>query len=212
MGPRIALTFDAEHPDRPRCRPGVQVELLDTLARLDVTATFFIQGRSAEAYPGTARRIAADGSLVGSHSYYHARMPLLSDEGLAQDILAAEAAVSDATGVSPRSWFGCPFGAGHDDPRVLRAIAAAGYPNVHWDIRTEWDPDQTGAGIEDRVTREAIAHGDGALVLLHTWPEPTLEALPGLVARLRDEGARFVRIDQLSADLPVLGAAPDAAA
>jgi hypothetical protein len=25
-GPRIAVTFDAEQPDRPRCRPGVQGE------------------------------------------------------------------------------------------------------------------------------------------------------------------------------------------
>jgi hypothetical protein len=30
-GPRIALTFDAEHPDRRRCRAGVQKELLEVL-------------------------------------------------------------------------------------------------------------------------------------------------------------------------------------
>jgi len=206
MGPRIALTFDAEHPDRSRCRPGVQEDLLDALARLDVVATFFIQGRWAEAYPGTARRIADAGHLVGSHSFYHARLPLLSDDGLAADIQAAERAVHETTGVSPAPWFRCPFGAGHDDPRVLRAIAAAGYRNIHWDVWAEdWEPDQTAAGIERKVTGEALGIGDGAVVLLHTWPEPTLEALPGLVARLRDGGARLVRIDQLPADLPVLG-------
>ena len=52
---RVALTFDAEHPDRPSA-PGVQERLLDSLRRLEVRATFFVQGRWAEAYPLTARR------------------------------------------------------------------------------------------------------------------------------------------------------------
>jgi peptidoglycan-N-acetylglucosamine deacetylase len=212
-GPRIALTFDAEHPDRPRCRPGVQEEILDVLDRLDARATFFIQGRWAEAYPGTARRIAQAGHLVGSHSYYHARLPLLTDAGLAEDILAAEAAIRGVAGISPAPWFRCPFGAGHDDPRVLAAIRAQGYRNVHWDIWAEdWDPDRTGAHIARDVSRAALAHGDGAVVLLHTWPEPTLDALPGLIERLRDAGATLATIDRLPSELPVLGEAPVAAA
>ncbi len=197
-GPRIALTFDAEHPDRPRCRPGVQDELLDALDRLDVRATFFIQGRWAEAYPATARRIGTDGHLVGSHGFYHARMPLLTDDGLRTDIDAAGDAISSIVGVSPAPWFRCPFGAGHDDPRVLAAIDAAGYRNVHWDVWAEdWDPERTASGIVSTVVDEALAHGDGAIVLLHTWPEPTLEALPGVVAGLRDGGAVLVTLEAL---------------
>ena len=211
-GPRIALTFDAEHPDRPRCRPGVQEALLDVLDRLDVRATFFIQGRWAEAYPGTARRIGAAGHLVGSHSFYHVRLPLLTDAGLVTDIRAAGEAIARIVGVSPAPWFRCPFGAGHDDPRVLAAIRAEGYRNVHWDLWAEdWDPDRTGAQIERQVSRDALAHGDGAVVLLHTWPEPTLEALPGLIARLRDAGATLVTVDRLPSALPILGEAPVAA-
>src|SRR5437762_11538647 len=86
---RTALTFDAEHPDR-RSTPGVQERLLDILDRLDVKATFFIQGRWAEAYPDTAARIAKSGHLVGNHSHYHARMPHLSRDGLDFDIKTAE--------------------------------------------------------------------------------------------------------------------------
>ncbi len=207
-GPRIALTFDAEHPDRPRCRPGVQEALLDALERLDLRATFFIQGRWAEAYPRTAARIGSAGHLVGSHSFYHARMPLLSDDGLRTDIAAAETAISTIVGVSPVPWFRCPFGAGHDDPRVLAAIRSAGYRNVHWDIWAEdWDPDRSSGAIEATVVDEALAHGDGAVVLLHTWPEPTLEAVPRIVARLRDAGADLVMIDALR-DLPVMAGDP----
>jgi len=50
---RVALTFDAEHPDRP-ARPGNDERLLDALAAAGVRATFFVQGRWAEAYPAVA--------------------------------------------------------------------------------------------------------------------------------------------------------------
>jgi peptidoglycan/xylan/chitin deacetylase (PgdA/CDA1 family) len=205
---RIALTFDAEHPDRPRCEPGVQERLLEALDRLDVRATFFIQGRWAEAYPVTAARIGAAGHLVGSHGYYHVRMPLLSDDGLRTDIEAAETAISTIVGVSPKPWFRCPFGAGHDDPRVLGAIEAAGYRNVHWDTWAEdWEPGRTAAQIETTALDGALAHGDGAIVLLHSWPEPTVDAVPGLVARLRSAGASLVTLDVLL-DLPTLAGDP----
>jgi peptidoglycan/xylan/chitin deacetylase (PgdA/CDA1 family) len=212
-GARIALTFDAEHPDRPRCRPGIQEGLIDVLDRLDVRATFFIQGRWAEAYPDTARRIGAAGHVVGSHSFYHARLPLLTDAGLRADIRDAGEAIERIVGVSPVPWFRCPFGEGHDDPRVLAAIRAEGYRNVHWDVWAEdWDPERTGAQVEVEASRDALAHGDGAVVLLHTWPESTREALPGLIGRLRAGGATLVTIDRLPPELAVLGEAPVAAA
>jgi len=49
-GFRVALTFDAEHPDRPH-RPGVTEEILDVLADRAVSATWFLQGRWVEALP-----------------------------------------------------------------------------------------------------------------------------------------------------------------
>ena len=201
-GLRVALTFDAEHPDRP-ASAGTAEGLLDLLAAEDVAATFFIQGRWAEAYPETARRIAELGSLVGNHSHYHARMPLLSDAGLAADIAAAEAVIRTATGVDPRPWFRCPFGAGADDPRVLAAVERAGYRSAGWHVTGEdWEPGSADA-LEAAIVDGVINHGDGAVVLLHTWPDRTLGALPAIIARLRAAGATFVRLDDLP-DPPTL--------
>ena len=195
---RVALTFDAEHPDRPSA-PGVQERLLDLLAKHDVRSTFFVQGRWAEAYPETARRIVEGGHLIGSHSHYHARMHLLSARGLRSDIEAAQAAVIDATGVDPRPWFRCPFGAGAGDARVQRFIREAGYRHVGWNVAgVDWPVERTGADVEAAIVDGAIHHGDGCVVLLHTWPDRTEGAISGTVRRLRDAGAEFVRIDELS--------------
>ena len=81
---RVALTFDAEHPDRP-ADAGATEAVLDVLAERGVRGSFFVQGRWVEAYPSIARRIVDDGHLVGNHSFYHARMHLLSPDGSRRD-------------------------------------------------------------------------------------------------------------------------------
>ena len=192
---RVALTFDAEHPDRPS-QPGVAESILSILERAAVPATFFVQGRWAEAYPDTAQRIGPGGHLVGNHSHYHARMPLFSAAGFATDVRAAETVIRDVLGVDPRPWFRCPFGAGHDSPRINAALAGLGYRHVGWDV-VAFDWERPADFVEAAVVDGAIASGDGAVVLLHTWPVSTGAALPAIVARLADAGATFVRVDQL---------------
>ena len=197
---RVALTFDAEHPDRPWCPPGNAERILDTLRERGVTATFFVQGRWAEAYPATAKRIATDGHLVGHHSHYHARMPLLLGGGFADDITDGAKAIEAATGKHPRPWFRCPFGAGADDPRVHAELERQGYRDIRWDVVLEdWEPWRTGEAIASDGIEGVRAHGDGAIVLLHTWPGGTGEGLPGLIDGLVDLGATFVAVDQLEA-------------
>lgn len=193
---RVALTFDAEHPDRPT-EPGATGRILDALAAAAVPATFFLQGRWAEAEPGLATRIVQEGHLLGNHSHHHARMTMLTAAGIRRDVRAAETAIRTATGADPRPWFRCPFGAGAATGRVVDALAALGYVDVGWHVDGRDWAGGSGARVEGRVVRGAIRHGDGAVVLLHGWPAPTPAALPGIVHRLRNAGATFVGLDEL---------------
>ena len=198
MTVRIALTFDAEHPDRPH-RPGGTERVLATLAATGTTASFFVQGRWAEAFPGLARSIADGGHLVGNHSHYHVHMPLLSARGLATDVRAAERAIRRATGRDPRPWFRCPFGAGTDDPAVLGALERLGYRETRWDVDgLDWRSTATGRRLASEAADAALAHGDGAVILLHPWTTATGRALPALIDRVRAGGGEFVRLDALS--------------
>lgn len=198
---QVALTFDAEHPDRSWCPPGAAERILDVLAGDGIRATFFVQGRWAEAYPATVRRIADEGHLIGNHSHHHARSLLFSDRGLREDVDAARDAIVRATGRDPRPWFRCPFGDGADDPRVLGVIAAAGYRHVGWHVEVEdWEPARTPEAIASDAVGGIRQHGDGAVLLLHTWPGGTVEALPLLLKDLH-EGIRFVTVDALK-DVP----------
>jgi peptidoglycan/xylan/chitin deacetylase (PgdA/CDA1 family) len=172
--------------------------ILDVLARRDVDATWFLQGRWVEGHPEVARRVATGGHLVGNHTFYHARLPLLTDDGIATDIREAERVIRDIVRVDPRPWFRCPFSAGSDDERVLGIVERLGYRDIGQDVVLEdWEPARTGPVLLAEALRAVPAVGDPAVVLFHAWPPGTLDALPELIDRLRDMGARFVRIDEL---------------
>jgi peptidoglycan-N-acetylglucosamine deacetylase len=197
---RVALTFDAEHPDRPHHGEHA-VWVLDELRRLDVRATVFLQGRWVEAFPDLARRAADEGHLIGNHSFYHARMPLLTPAGFEEDVREAERAIREATGVDPRPWLRFPFGAGADSAEVVDRLPALGYRHIGWDVEVyDWDPGRSVREVVDKAVEGVRRRGDGAIVLLHSWPDPVAPALAEMVERLRADGASFVRLDELDLD------------
>jgi peptidoglycan/xylan/chitin deacetylase (PgdA/CDA1 family) len=200
MAFRVALTFDAEHPDRPH-RPGGSEAVLQTLADLAVPATFFLQGRWVESDPPLARRVAHAGHQIGSHSHYHARMGLFSADGFRTDVAAAESVIRRYVGVDPRPWFRLPFGAAATDARRIGLLSELGYRHVGWHVEPrEWRTRATAAAVAASIRDGVSAHGDGAIVLLHTWPRPVPAALQLALPALAEAGARFVRVDEL--DLP----------
>jgi peptidoglycan/xylan/chitin deacetylase (PgdA/CDA1 family) len=154
-----------------------------------------------EAHPALARRVATDGHLVGNHSFYHARLPLLGADGIRTDVRSAERVIRDIVGVDPRPWFRCPFSAGAGDRRVLAILAGLGYRQVGEDIVLEdWEPHRTGPAMVADAIRLVPEVGDPAVVLFHAWPPGTLDAVPPLIDGLRELGATFVTIDELEGE------------
>jgi peptidoglycan-N-acetylglucosamine deacetylase len=195
---RVALTFDTEFSGRPTV-PGVEDRLLGALAAAGASATFFLQGRWVRSNPELARRICEAGHVVGNHSNYHAPMDGLDDELLRHDVEEAEETIRAVTGIDPKPWFRCPFGAGMEDPRVLGALDELGYRHIGWDVDPwDWHEERSAEEIQ-RLVLDGLRGRDGeSIVLLHGWPEATAEALPPLLAALESEGAELVGVDQLA--------------
>ena len=193
---RVALSFDAEFPDRPS--PGDSEGLI--LAALDearMRATFFLQGRWARAYPAVARSIAEAGHLIGNHSHHHAPMDGLRDDYFREDVRDAEEWIQRSTGADPRPRFRCPFGSGMEDARVLGLLEELGYRHVGWDVDPrDWEEGRTRSELCERVLGGVEAR-ESSIVLMHGWPAVTAQTLPELIAELRSAGAEFTTVDEL---------------
>ena len=204
---KLALTFDAEHPDYPHGPPEQCGQILDALAAAGARATFFVQGRWARAQPALARRIADDGHLVGLHCHSHVPYLWFTDTGVGADLSTGRQAVLDACGVDPAPWFRFPYGRGADDPRLVGLVRDAGFENIHWNVDPrDWDPCM---GADDVVEAVLAAAGGGGVVLLHIWPAATAAALPTLLARLPAHGVDLVTVAGIDpADRAGLALAP----
>jgi peptidoglycan/xylan/chitin deacetylase (PgdA/CDA1 family) len=189
-GPRpklIALTFD----DGPY--PVDTPLLLDTLDDLHVHATFFLIGRDGELYPGLVRLIATRGNEIADHTLTHPDLDRLDDAAVRAEIdggaRALGALVADPALTRE---FRPPHGRYRE--ATLRVAQAAGYDTILWND----DPGDWRAVGAETIAAHVLAHATAPeILLLHSGRPATVAALPGLVARFRAAGYRFVTVGEL---------------
>ncbi|MEZ4595863.1 MAG: hypothetical protein R3C32_02910 [Chloroflexota bacterium] len=98
-----------------------------------------------------------------------------------------------------RPWFRLPFGRGQGDTRIAHEVGELGFhPPVAWEV----DPEDW-SGPPGELIRAAIRDGlarrtTDTVVLLHSWPDGTRDAIPGVVRDIRDAGHALVRLDALT--------------
>jgi peptidoglycan-N-acetylglucosamine deacetylase len=185
----VALTFD-DGPD-PDCTPAV----LDALAEAGVRAVFFLVGEQVEAHPELARRVADEGHAVALHGFRHVEHDELGAEVRA-DLERGAATTEAATGVQPRL-YRPPYGRFSEES--YRAVRELGLEPVYWSgWGGDWDPIPA-ERIADLAIRDLAP---GAILLLHdsaryaTRPSaaPTAEALPAILAAMRERGLEPVTV------------------
>jgi peptidoglycan/xylan/chitin deacetylase (PgdA/CDA1 family) len=188
----VALTFD----DGPGAEGTPSV--LEVLAELDVTGTFFFTGEQVRENPSVARDVAAAGHQIGVHGDRHRNLLRVGPRALAEDLDRAQRTIADVTGVIPTR-YRPPYG-------ILNAAALAICADRGWEpvLWTRWGRDwrarATAAGIAGEVTRDLSG---GEILLLHdadrysavgSW-QATLGALPAIVEAVRAGGLDFCRLD-----------------
>ncbi|MDY0087579.1 MAG: polysaccharide deacetylase family protein [Coriobacteriia bacterium] len=209
---RVALTFDTEPGQDTSGDDGAE-RILGILVSHGVRATFFLQGEWAELHPDLAARLTAEGHRVGNHTHSHALPGAIGEDVLREEIARAEGVIERTTGQSPRPYFRCPQNSGAFDEDVRARISEAGYRQTGWSFDSlDWQEGRTAEAIAATVVAGVKTHGDGSVVLLHTWPAATAEALPLILDALAGRGVEFVTLDELDAEsLPVACVQPSAA-
>jgi peptidoglycan/xylan/chitin deacetylase (PgdA/CDA1 family) len=190
----VALTFDAgANAD------GVP-SILSTLEATNTPATFFLTGRWTDNNPELARRIAAR-YPVGNHSISHPYFTKLTDAQLREEVLGAEATITEVTGSSTRPFFRFPYG--DRDARTIRLVNEAGYGSFRWTVDTlGWKGTSGGMTTSVVVDRVIETARPGQIVLLHVGSHPTdrstldADALPEIIEQLHAQGYRFITLTE----------------
>jgi peptidoglycan/xylan/chitin deacetylase (PgdA/CDA1 family) len=191
----IALSFD-DGPNEPYTS-----EILRILAENEIKATFFVTGKNAEVYPDSVREIARGGHVIGNHTYCHSyRLPFDGDRRVRKDIGQAEDIIFGLTGLRT-----CLFRPPHGlrTPWFIKDLKALNYKLVTWsDMTDDYDSKMSPEEIARRIICHARA---GGIIDLHDGKElfhginrsNTVEALPVIISRLKNEGYRFVTLPEL---------------
>jgi peptidoglycan-N-acetylglucosamine deacetylase len=175
---------------------GVTEDVLGTLRRHDIRATFFVLGKNLAdpALKALARRAHDEGHWIGNHTYSHG-VPLGKR---ADDPDAPQREIGDAQALlgelaHPKKFFRPNGGGGVLGPHLL-SVAAADYLQrgrftcVIWNaVPRDWE-DITG-WVERALEQCRVL--PWALVVIHDLPTGAMAQLDTFICRARDEGATF---------------------
>lgn len=178
---RIVLTFD----DGPN--PPDTTDLLDLLAREGVPAVFFLVGERVVEHPDLVRRIAADGHVLGNHSWRHDDLGGWEPDDVRADLERTTAAIRAAVPDAAVPYFRAPYGSWG---RTVPVAATLGMRSMGWQVAVEdWVP----PGVDVLVERMQ-AVGPGGVVLLHDGGgdrSQTVAAVARFVPMMRERGWVF---------------------
>ncbi len=180
-----ALTFD----DGPR--PEFLANALPLLAEQEIHATFFIVGRQIAAYPEWVKKIQAGGHELGNHSWNHPQLSRMSASGVRSELTRTADRIAQLSGIRPQ-YVRPPYGA--QNKTVRSVIESLGWGMALWTV----DPyDWQGSATANRTASRILgAVHPNAVILMHE-AQPTLKALPTIIAGLRKRGYRMVTYAEL---------------
>lgn len=185
--PVVALTFD----DGPHVT--ITGRMLQLFERENVKVTFFELGKNVAQFPDLARAVIAAGHEIGNHGRTHVNLGEMTDVATVRaEVVETQDIIRNVTGFTP-AVFRAPF-LSHG-PALWTVLQELNLPSVGGIFATDWDASTTAQSIVETCSKA----GPGDLILLHTWPPQTVEALSGLIRNLREKGLHFVTVSELLA-------------
>ncbi|MHB8634949.1 MAG: polysaccharide deacetylase family protein [Fimbriimonadaceae bacterium] len=223
---RVVLTFD-DGPD-----PNYTPRVLDILKRENVKATFFMVGEKMEENPRLVQRVYAEGHEIGSHTFFHPDLSLVSDRRIMLELNSTQRSIESIVGRST-IMLRPPYNADRDPANESEVHPISVADNLGYMIvgetadPSDWDPvrqDPVTGRFRPRTAQDIIAdtiaqvklydqpkksnRDAGNCILLHDAGGPrenTIAALPGIIHELRARGYKFCNVSDLLSEKDAKG-------
>ena len=167
-------------------------EILETLDKYNVKATFFVLGTWAETNPHELKAIYEHGHEIGNHSYSH-KLPSKSNANqLAEEIDKCNNIVEQIIGCRP-ILYRAP--SGDITETILDLTDERGMFNIKWSVDSiDWRKDMTYDNILNRVLGRTES---GSILLFHNDTRWTSKVLPEIISSLQKQDYKFVKVSEL---------------
>ena len=179
--PIVALTFD-DGPSR------YTEEILETLKKHEVCATFFILGNKVEDYKEVLKKSIEYQNELGNHSYNHKWLSRLPVNSLKDQIEKTQQILQETLSYQPK-YLRPTYGSVNDRIRKNTELKI-----VLWTVDTkDWKIKSI-----DRIVQKATTNiEDGDIILMHDIFERSAKALEKIIPTLKEQGFQFVTISEL---------------
>ncbi|WP_142130240.1 polysaccharide deacetylase family protein [Bacillus sp. SLBN-3] len=186
------------NPDKPMAAFIINVawgneyipDMLETLKKHQVYATFFLEGRWVKNNPKLARMIVEAGHEVGNHSYSHPDMKSLQTSKVRDELKRTNDIIEVTTGEKVK-WFAPPSGSYRDE--VVEIADEMDMRTIMWSVDTiDWQKPSPDVLI-DRVMGKMHK---GAIVLMHPTAS-TANALNALIVQVKEKEIRLGTVSSL---------------
>lgn len=185
----IYLTFDNGF------EAGFTEDILNTLQKEKVPATFFLVGHYITSAPDLVKRMVKDGHTIGNHSDKHPNMANLSKTRMLEEWVNFDKKLKELTGIE-RTYYARPP-EGIFSEKLLEVGNEHGYTHIFWSIAfRDWDTGDT--KDKQYAYNELIKQlHPGAIILMHTVAKHNADALPDFIKEAKRQGYRFGTLDEL---------------
>jgi probable sporulation protein (polysaccharide deacetylase family) len=189
------------HPDKPMVSFIINVawgneylpEMLATLKKHQVKASFFLEGRWVKNNPELAKMIVSAGHEVGNHSYTHPDMKRISAAQTRDQLLKTNEVIEAATG-KKSIWFAPPSGSYRDE--TVTIAAEFKMKTVMWTVDTiDWQKPSPNQLINRVISKIS----NGSMVLMHPT-ESTAKSLDTLITRIEEKGLKLGTVSDLMSE------------
>ena len=135
--------------------------------------------------------VVSSGCDIGNHSKEHLNMSTLSKEKVESELDYVSEKVNELTGIQPK-FFRPPFGDYNNT--LLEVVEEKNMIGVQWTVDSlDWK----GLSAAEILSRVNSGVKNGSIILFHNNSDNILEALPLVIANLKNQGYKMVTLSNL---------------
>jgi peptidoglycan-N-acetylmuramic acid deacetylase len=182
---KVYLTFDEGY------EAGYTGQILDTLRRDGVKATFFVTAAYVRDTPALVKRMVAEGHTVGNHSATHPSMPKLTSDrkAFASQLTKTADRFRSVTGKPIARLFRPPMG--DYSETALAMTRELGYTTAFWSFAHADYDEKKQPPVAQTLALVLKGSHPGAIYLLHGMSSSDTKALDAAIRGLRAQGYGF---------------------